>query len=66
MFLKKLARLTRPLCLKDTLEIIIDTLADIVNCSFMTSTYPMRRKLAEIIPSHKDSDRDNPSNNRPV
>ena len=51
---------------KNTLEIIIDPVTDIMNCSLMTSTYLMCWKLAEVIPLHKDGDPDNPSNNRPV
>ena len=53
-------------CLKDTLEIIIDPLTDIINCSLRTSTYPTSWKQAEVIPLHKDGDPDNASNNRPV
>ena len=53
-------------CLKDTLEIIIDPLTDIINCPLMTSTYPLSWKLAEVIPLHKDGDPDNARNNRPV
>ena len=53
-------------CFKDTLEIIIDPLTDIINCSLMTSTYPLSWKLAEVIPLHKDGDPDNAPNNRPV
>ena len=51
---------------KDTLEIIINPVTDIINCSLMTSTYPMCWKLAVVIPLHKDGDPNNPSNNRSV
>jgi hypothetical protein len=53
-------------CFKDTLEIIIDPLTDIINCSLTMSTYPLSWKLAEVIPSHKDGDADNAPNNRSV
>ena len=53
-------------CFKDTLEIIIGPVTDIINCSLMTSTYPISWKLAEVIPLHKDGDPDDASNNRPV
>ena len=53
-------------CFKDTPEIIIDPVTDIINCSLMTSTYPMSWKMAVVIPLHKDGDPDNASNNRPV
>ena len=54
-------------CLKDTLEIIIDPLTDIIKCSLMTSRYPLSWKLAEVIPYlHKDGDPDIAPNNRSV
>ena len=43
-------------CFKDTLEIIIDPVTDIINCL----------QLAEVIPLHKDGDPDHPSNNTSV
>ena len=41
-------------------------MTDIINCSLLTSTYPLSWKLAGDIPLHKDGDPDNAPNDRPV
>ncbi len=53
-------------CIKDTLDVILDPLTNIINCSLMTSTYPSIWKLAEVIPLHKEGDHEVASNNRPI
>ena len=53
-------------CIKDTLDVILDPLTNIINCSLMTSTYSSIWKLAEVIPLHKEGDDEVASNNRPI
>ena len=36
--------------IKDSLEVSLDYIKDIINCSLMTSTYPTVWKMAEVIP----------------
>ena len=52
--------------IKDSLELVLDPIADIVNSSLMSSTYPSVWKMAEVIPLHKDGDpeiaKKNPTN----
>ena len=52
--------------LKDSLEVILHPLTDIINCSLRSSKYPLTWKLAEVIPIHKDGDHEVASNNRPI
>ena len=52
--------------LKDSLELILHPLTDIINCSLRSSKYPSTWKLAEVIPIHKDGDHVVASNNRPI
>ncbi len=52
--------------LKDSLNVILHPLTDIINCSLKTAKYPSTWKLAEVIPIHKDGDHEVASNNRPI
>ena len=52
--------------LKDSLNVFLHPLTDIINCSLKTSKYPSIWKLAEVIPIHKDGDHEEASNNRPI
>ncbi|CAB3996972.1 Hypothetical predicted protein [Paramuricea clavata] len=52
--------------IKDSLEVILDHVTDIINCSLMTSTYPSMWKIAEVVPLHKEGDPEIASNNRPI
>ena len=52
--------------LKHPLNVILHPLTDIINCSLRSSKYPSTWKLAEVIPIHKDGDREVASNNRPI
>ena len=52
--------------LKDSLDIILYPLTDIINCSLRSSKYPSSWKLAQVIPIHKDGDHEVASNNRPI
>ena len=53
-------------CVKDSLDVILYPLTDIINCSLMTSKYPSTWKLAEVVPLHKEGDHEVASNNRPL
>ena len=52
--------------IKDSLEVILDTITDIVNSSLMSSTYPSVWKMAEVISLHKDGGPEIAQNNRPI
>ena len=52
--------------LKDSLNVILHPLTDIINCSLKTAKYPSTWKLAEVIPIHKDGDHEVASNSRPI
>ena len=52
--------------IKDCLPVILGPLTDIINSSFITSTFPNAWKLAEVIPLLKEGDHEEPSNNRPL
>ena len=52
--------------MKDSLEVILHPLTDIINCSLRSSKYPLTWKLAEVIPIRKDGDHEVASNNRPI
>ena len=52
--------------IRDSLPVILGPLTDIINCSFITSTFPDEWKIAEVIPLLKDGDKDQPANNRPL
>ena len=52
--------------LKDSLDVILHPLTDIINCSLRSSKYLSTWKLAEVIPIHKDGDHEVTSNNRPI
>ena len=50
----------------DSLPVILGPLTDIINCSFITSTFPDEWKIAGVIPLLKDGDKDQPANNSPL
>ena len=52
--------------IRDSLPVILGPLTNIINCSFITSTFPDEWKIAEVIPLLKDGDKDQPANNRPL
>ena len=52
--------------LKDSLNVILHPLTDIINCSLKTSKNPSTLKLAEVIPIHKDGNHEVASNNGPI
>ena len=53
--------------LKDSLDVILHPLTEIINCSLRPSKYPFQTwKLAEVIPIYKDGDHEVASNNRPI
>ena len=52
--------------LKDCLPVVFGPITNIINCSFVTSTFPDDMKLAEVIPLLKDGDHEVASNNRPL
>ena len=52
--------------IRDSLPVILGPLTDIINCSFITSTFPDEWKIAEVIPLLKDGDKDQPANDRPL
>ena len=52
--------------IKDSLEVSLDPITDIINCSLMTSTYPKVWKMAEVIPLYKEGDPEVAQNNRPI
>ena len=52
--------------IRDSLPVILGPLTDIINCSFITSTFPDEWKITEVIPLLKDGDKDQPANNRPL
>ena len=51
--------------LKNCLPVILSPLTEIINCSILTSTFPAKRKEAEVIPILKDGDHEEATNNRP-
>ena len=52
--------------LKDSFDVILHPLTDIIKCSLRSSKYPSSWKLAEVITIHKDGDHEVASNNRPI
>ena len=52
--------------IKDSLPVILGLLADIINSTFYTSTFPESWKFAEILPLLKEGDHEIPANNRPL
>ena len=52
--------------IKDSLPVILPTLASIINVFFVTGTFPLPWKLAEVTPIPKEGDHEKPNNNRPV
>ena len=52
--------------IRESLPVILGPLTDIINCSFITSTFPDEWKIAEVIPLLKDGDKDQPANTRPL
>ena len=51
---------------KDALPCILPTLTQIVNCSLLTSVFPIAWKKSRVIPFVKEGDHEIPNNNRPV
>lgn len=52
--------------IRDCLPYILDTITNIVNCSFQSSTFPLSWKKAEVVPLLKDGDHECANNNRPI
>ena len=52
--------------IKDSLDVVLDPITDIVNSSLMSSTFPSVWKIAEVIPLYKDGDPEIAQNNRPI
>jgi len=52
--------------IKDSLPVILPTLTSIMNASFVTGTFPLPWKMAEVTPIPKEGDHEKPNNNRPV
>ena len=52
--------------MKDSLLAIPLTLTSIINPSFVTGTFPLRWKTAQVTPIPKADNREKPNNNRPV
>ena len=52
--------------IKDSLPVILPTLASIINASFVTGTFRLRWKMAEVTPIPKEGDHEKPNNSRPV
>ena len=52
--------------LKDCLDVILGPLTDIINCSILTSSFPVKWKEAEVIPILKYGDHEVAANNRPI
>ena len=51
---------------RDSLQVILGPITEIINCSFRTTTFPSDWKAAEVIPLLKEGDQEEPSNNRPL
>ena len=52
--------------IKDSLEVSLDPITDIINCSLITSTYHTVWKMAEVIPLYKEGGPEVSRNNRPI
>ena len=51
---------------RDSLQVVLGPITEIINCSFPTTTFPSDWKTAEVIPLLKAGDHKAPSNNRPL
>ena len=51
---------------RDSLQVVLGPITEIINCSFRTTTFPSDWKTAEVIPLLKAGDHEEPSNNRPL
>ena len=51
---------------RDSLQVLLGPITEIINCSFRTSIFPSDWKTAEVIPLLKEGDHEEPSNNRPL
>ena len=51
---------------RDSLQVVLGPITEIINCSFRTTTFPSKWKTAEVIPLLKEGDHKEPSNNRPL
>ena len=51
---------------RDSLQVMLGPITEIINCSFRTTTFPSDCKAAEVIPLLKEGDHEEPSNNRPL
>ena len=51
---------------RDSLQVILGSITEIINCSFRTTTFPSDWKAAEVIPLLKEGDHEEPCNNRPL
>ena len=52
--------------IKDCLPVILGPLTHIINCSFVTSTFPNSWKASEVTPFLKDGDHEEPSKDHPL
>ena len=51
---------------RDSHQVVLGPITEIINCSFRTSTFPSAWTTAEVIPLHKEGDLEELSNNRPL
>ena len=51
---------------RDSLEVVLGSITEIINCSFRTTILPPDWKTAEVIPLLKEGDHEEPSKNRPL
>ena len=57
---------TKARVFKDTLQVILGPVTEIINCSLGTSIFPSDWKIAEVIPLLKEGHQEEPPNNRPL
>lgn len=50
---------------RDSLEVVLGPITEIINCSFRTTIFSSNWKTAKIVPLLKKADLEAPSNNRP-
>ena len=51
---------------RDSLEVVLGPITEVINCSFRTTIFPPDWKTAEVIPLLREGDHEEPSKNRPL